>query len=457
MREILTESQIYQGIYNTNLTEEVEIASEYFYSEGINEFGIDLLIEDLGIDEFAEFVYEIAEEYTLTEARTLLGKKKNPQKLPKGTAPSTSTKKAVAKHGTTRKIASGGFSSTIKQKAVKSAASKQQPTRAETPAQAKQGIGAKIGAALKYAGQRAKADTELLKKSWSTAREVGKGHEAKVAKAAGTVAGAVHGAAKVAHTAGQKFASTETGKQLKAGLEKTAKATAAAAGAGAGSLKAGKTPAAAAGRAAGTVVRKMKAEGYDTYDIVLEYIINEEFADTEEAAIAIMANMSEEWKKHIIEMSDFEAGGGNAKMAKTGMSKDKVIALGQKNLAAKSSSSTNSSSGSSNSGGGINPGDYNINVNFGPKKEPKQQPAAYTPPRSLTGKSYGPDTAKSIFQKPSYDTPSFADMKDDQMRSQAQDADEWLVKAGKQKPGYKGTQNIANKTIAKQRAYYGQK
>lgn len=48
-------------------------------------------------------------------------------------------------------------------------------------------------------------------------------------------------------------------------------------------------------------------------------------------------------------------------------------------------------------------------------------------------------------------------MKDDQMRSQAQDSDEWLVKAGKQKPGYKGTQNIANKTIAKQRAYYGQK
>jgi hypothetical protein len=161
-----------------------------------------------------------------------------------------------------------------------------------------------------------------------------------------------------------------------------------------------------------------------------------------------MANMSEEWKKHIIEMSDFEAGGGNAKMAKTGMSKDKVIALGQKNLAANPQSASNS--GSSNSGGGIKPGDYNINVNFGPKKEPKQQSAPYK-------KSYGPDTAKSIFQKPSYDTPSFADMKDDQMRSQAQDADEWLVKAGKQKPGYKGTQNIANKTIAKQRAYYGQK
>jgi hypothetical protein len=196
---------------------------------------------------------------------------------------------------------------------------------------------------------------------------------------------------------------------------------------------------------------------FDIFDVIKGHLLDEGYANSEESAIAIMTNMSEEWKKHIIEMSDFEAGGGNAKMKKSGMSKDQVITLGQKNMAAKPSSSTNSSSDSSNSGGGIKPGDYNINVNFGPKKEPKQQPAAYTPPRSLTRKPYGPATAKSIFQKPDYDVPSFADMKDDQMRSQAQDADEWLVKAGKQKPGYKGTQNIANKTIAKQRAYYGQK
>ena len=198
---------------------------------------------------------------------------------------------------------------------------------------------------------------------------------------------------------------------------------------------------------------RMKIEEVDLYDVILSHLLDEGYADTEEAATAIMVNMSEEWRESIVEMTDFEAGGGNAKMKKSGMSKDQVIALGQKNMAAKPSSTSNS--GSSNSSGGITPGDYNIN--FGPKKEPKQEPAPYTPPRSLTRKPYGPATAKSIFQKPDYDVPSFADMKDDQMRSQAQDADEWLVKAGKQKPGYKGTQNIANKTIAKQRAYYGQK
>jgi hypothetical protein len=40
---------------------------------------------------------------------------------------------------------------------------------------------------------------------------------------------------------------------------------------------------------------------YDTFDTVLEYLIAEGYADTEEAALVIMANMSEEWKQSILE------------------------------------------------------------------------------------------------------------------------------------------------------------
>ena len=36
---------------------------------------------------------------------------------------------------------------------------------------------------------------------------------------------------------------------------------------------------------------------------------------------------------NVIEMNDFSAGGGNAKMRETGMTRDQVISLGQKNLA----------------------------------------------------------------------------------------------------------------------------
>ena len=40
---------------------------------------------------------------------------------------------------------------------------------------------------------------------------------------------------------------------------------------------------------------------YDTFDTVLEYLIAEGYADTNESALAIMANMSEEWRQSIVE------------------------------------------------------------------------------------------------------------------------------------------------------------
>ena len=39
----------------------------------------------------------------------------------------------------------------------------------------------------------------------------------------------------------------------------------------------------------------------DTYDLVLEYLVSEGFADTEENAQVIMSNMSEAWFKSIVE------------------------------------------------------------------------------------------------------------------------------------------------------------
>ena len=40
---------------------------------------------------------------------------------------------------------------------------------------------------------------------------------------------------------------------------------------------------------------------YDTFDTVLEYLIAEGYADTNESALAIMANMSEEWREDILD------------------------------------------------------------------------------------------------------------------------------------------------------------
>ena len=51
-------------------------------------------------------------------------------------------------------------------------------------------------------------------------------------------------------------------------------------------------------------------ESYDLYDIILSHLIDEGYADTEDAAEAIMVNMSEEWKEDII----VEAGKNDARI-----------------------------------------------------------------------------------------------------------------------------------------------
>ena len=78
-------------------------------------------------------------------------------------------------------------------------------------------------------------------------------------------------------------------------------------------------------------------EDVDVFDEVMELLLDEGFSTQD--ALEIMATMTES----ILEMSDFEAGGGNAKMRKTGMSRSEVEALGKKNLQKSSSGSKSSS------------------------------------------------------------------------------------------------------------------
>jgi hypothetical protein len=40
--------------------------------------------------------------------------------------------------------------------------------------------------------------------------------------------------------------------------------------------------------------------GFDLFDVVKGHLLGEGYADTEEAALAIMANMSEEWRESIV-------------------------------------------------------------------------------------------------------------------------------------------------------------
>ena len=61
----------------------------------------------------------------------------------------------------------------------------------------------------------------------------------------------------------------------------------------------------AVSRGARGVARRL-GEDVDLYDIVLEHLLDEGFADTEESATVIMANMSEEWREEILDEEDKE-------------------------------------------------------------------------------------------------------------------------------------------------------
>jgi len=51
------------------IEEVVDVAAQYFYEQGLNEEGLEMVIEELGYDKFVEYVFYISEDFTLTEAR----------------------------------------------------------------------------------------------------------------------------------------------------------------------------------------------------------------------------------------------------------------------------------------------------------------------------------------------------------------------------------------------------
>jgi hypothetical protein len=60
------------------------------------------------------------------------------------------------------------------------------------------------------------------------------------------------------------------------------------------------TPAPAARPMGGARERMLQRQSFDVFDVIKGHLLDEGYADTEEAALVIMANMSEEWKQSII-------------------------------------------------------------------------------------------------------------------------------------------------------------
>jgi len=89
------------------------------------------------------------------------------------------------------------------------------------------------------------------------------------------------------------------------------------------------------------VVRKEQA---DLYDIILSHLIDEGYADTEQAAEAIMVNMSEDWRESIVE--------GIAGRAANAVGHQRAGTLGDDDEIRKNQDSTSASIGKMKRGSG---------------------------------------------------------------------------------------------------------
>ena len=214
--------EAYNAVYAPQeLTEEVEIATEYFYEIGLNEYGIDILIEELGVEEFVDWVNEIAEDYTLNEARAA--------KRRRAGGPSYEEVKKKQEERDAAKT----------RKRATKAAVENQPETKETPKQTKRGLFAAIDAGIERHNQATQNVERLAGETGKTIRKAAKA----AAPFASGVASGISGAARLA----------------------------------------------------GRLLRK------EEYDALFSYVLDEGYADNEEAATTIVENMSEKWISTILE------------------------------------------------------------------------------------------------------------------------------------------------------------
>jgi len=392
------------------LTEEVEIAAQYFYEMGLNEEGVEILIEELGVEEFSEFVYDLAEEYYLTEARaggvrvepvTAKGTKFKGGKPTGKSLERLRAKKAarIEAEASASEAKPSGLTSSLRRQSAVSDAAKKQPK--------KKGILDRVAGAvnrgLDAAKNKAQKDIETRKKFMSNVRgtvEVAKKAAGKVGGVAKEVGKGASGAVKFAAAVTREEVEAWVGNLLEEGYDlseytwddmcemyldeaRRADREGYARGTAANPTRAqtdvphsdpsqrtrlhsrlrqrsdqmgrerrnsprnrsgGRTPVSPKEKAflqAGdrtspgrghvrspnvgdtgshaewpsqrrdqrdpkknpkhSANRENAAESFDLFDTILEYLVAEGYADTNESALVIMANMSEEWRESIVE------------------------------------------------------------------------------------------------------------------------------------------------------------
>lgn len=249
---------MYEAVYNDELREKadeynysvydediVEVATEYFYTYGLNESGIDILIEKVGLDNFVDFVYSLSEELVvdLEEAKRSKAKKQ-PSMLASQKAKLAAQRAAKERTETERKEPESKGADT--------------EAKAEQPKSRKPEKGG-IGRAISGAIERAKKDIELTKKT------------------AGTIAKAYKVGVEGLNTASDSRLARQARVATHKGVKRHTQAL--------------KDIGGTLGRTLGaSTARRMTQE--EDFEYILDYLISEGYADTDEDAFAIMCDMN---------------------------------------------------------------------------------------------------------------------------------------------------------------------
>jgi len=69
-------------------------------------------------------------------------------------------------------------------------------------------------------------------------------------------------------------------------------------------------------RQSGSTVTSNQLASFDMFDLVKGHLLDEGYADTEEAALVIMANMGEEWRQEILDEAKYGTKAGRKRLAK---------------------------------------------------------------------------------------------------------------------------------------------
>jgi len=364
---------LYNAVYDEELREQieeynniiydediVEVATEYFYSYGLNADGIDILIENVGLESFVEYVYDLSEDLILTEARKVSKAKKQPGSLrsrqqeklaaqraaseknevernePESRGPESEAKAEQPKSKPERKSIANRISGAItagldRHNKATATAGRLAGETGRTLGKLAKGVGSVAGQFGSGAGTVGKASKKVLfgeeveawvnqlieegydlsEYTWDEMVEIYLDESAKRtpkkvrgfkdpeqemrgrSDAGKRISGDENTGPRY-YTLGRRVspdAPTQPGEKP-ANTPKLSQSEKDEIQYRKANLKAGKTHTIGG--------KKGLPESYDMFDVILEYLVAEGYADTNESAITIMANMSEEWRDSII-------------------------------------------------------------------------------------------------------------------------------------------------------------